>query len=834
MRILSILLILFSLFLSSSVQASNGGGQAITFGPFIDTSDNTVYTGIKVEHFAAGTTTDEDCWSDEAKTTPVSTPFVDGTDDATADGVVKMYCDGDYKFVITDTDDVTLHTWDNYKVTQGAILFAGSTTSGVSDTDRCVGTSYPAATTVNRFQLCVKTDASNNFKELGMNKTGSAFSSIISLGYVDPNSFSDLNAAVAASSDKTILIYDTQTLSANLSVPADVGIEVIKGGIIDDGSDYTFISAGPFHAEGFTVFTGFSDGDILWTANKTLKRVNIKWFGSEGDDSTDDYPANQTAATSLVKGQTLFFPPGVYLQSTASQAVRILTSGVTLEGSASDGTIIKPTGAQAGFVIGNNTQAGTEIFGTNVSIVTNGGFDSTTTGWTAIGATLSSTGGGKTGNGLTVDADSGNFQGAYQDLTTVAGVTYIFTAHIIDGTETSQAFYISAEDSGTEFERASGITASTYNEYHLKFEAVSTTTRINLIKNTTFGAAPGTILFDTVAVFPMVSDVTVRNFKFVGPSGGWGVWCTYCDNALIENITGENALGLIAIGNDADDDVTNLTLNNISTSGDMSGNVAGAYNIGLFRVYGANISNINLVNGGTAQSFQTSDSYDVNMNNIRLRSTASGGAGDLPGNGFVFTRVYRHNLNDFSAQDFGTGLSDNFGIATLGLREIKGSVFANGQIQGSTTSAIGLYGDTNTFDNIHLLDNTVDLVINSGASLNKFKNVNMATLTDGSSIVRNQRISPVDTLLTALTGATPSIFGRDRFRLTDTTTITDFTNGCDNQIIYLIAEASLTITDGTNIFLSGSANFAMVAGDTLTLIKSVTDGKWYEQGRGNN
>ena len=42
-----------------------------------------------------------------------------------------------------------------------------------------------------------------------------------------------------------------------------------------------------------------------------------------------------------------------------------------------------------------------------------------------------------------------------------------------------------------------------------------------------------------------------------------------------------------------------------------------------------------------------------------------------------------------------------------------------------------------------------------------------------------------------------------------------------------------TITDGTNIFLNGSANFNMVITDTLTLIQKA-DGKWYEISRSDN
>ena len=89
------------------------------------------------------------------------------------------------------------------------------------------------------------------------------------------------------------------------------------------------------------------------------------------------------------------------------------------------------------------------------------------------------------------------------------------------------------------------------------------------------------------------------------------------------------------------------------------------------------------------------------------------------------------------------------------------------------------------------------------------------------------------TITTLANDATPSISAGDRFLTGGTTTITDFDDGYTGQIIYVIAAHSLTITDGTNIFLSGSAIFEMTASDTLTLIQQ-SDTKWYELARGDN
>ena len=66
------------------------------------------------------------------------------------------------------------------------------------------------------------------------------------------------------------------------------------------------------------------------------------------------------------------------------------------------------------------------------------------------------------------------------------------------------------------------------------------------------------------------------------------------------------------------------------------------------------------------------------------------------------------------------------------------------------------------------------------------------------------------------------------------TTIGDFDNGSSGQIISICADdATLTIANSINIQLQGSTNFAMAAGDTITLCYGIssTATKWSELSR---
>ena len=81
--------------------------------------------------------------------------------------------------------------------------------------------------------------------------------------------------------------------------------------------------------------------------------------------------------------------------------------------------------------------------------------------------------------------------------------------------------------------------------------------------------------------------------------------------------------------------------------------------------------------------------------------------------------------------------------------------------------------------------------------------------------------------------ATPSVATSNSFYTQGYPTYTNFIGGVTGQIIYILASGTCTVVDGTNIFLSGSANWTMADGDTLTLIQKA-DGKWYELARGDN
>ena len=442
-------------------------------------------------------------------------------------------------------------------------------------------------------------------------------------------SLQNLCTTIGSSNLATIIVSGAYTLTATTTITSNITLEFTNAGKITLGA-YNLTINGTIVAPSRQIFNQNSTGTVTF-GSSSVKEVNPEWFGAIADGSTNNYQAVQNALNSMVAGQILKFGTGDYVDSTASQAWRILTDGITVEGER--GTNILVNGAQSGFVIGNNDTTDGMVYGTNTTIVTNGAFTSDATGWTAVDSTLASIAGGQAGNCLEITRTAGTTQTAKQNLTTVAGKSYIVAVWVKD--TAGKDFQIGIYDNDTtEIKTITGTTNVQYfEEYFFEFKAASTTTTIRLVRDS--GVA-GTMLFDTVRTFSMVSDVTIRGFNFKNTSaqtGQYGIWATYANNLLIENVSGGDISAIVAIGNDGTDECSNVTVNNVFSTGDT--NHSSFYKVGLYRVAGANINNLHLTHKGGAVQFVAHDSYGIHISNINTQQIK----------GFEFTRVGGCTLN---------------------------------------------------------------------------------------------------------------------------------------------------------------------------------------------
>jgi hypothetical protein len=225
--------------------------------------------------YAAGTDTLKTIWLDRDKGSTAANPY---TLDANGCSGVPLFADGIYKVVVKDAAGATLYTRDGitYALQDGP--------------------------------------------------------------WVDVTTYGSLNLAVAAigSSEVDILIDDDTTVTANLSIPANINLKVTVGGSIAQ-STYTVAIAGDFSAPDMTVFTG--TGQISFSRIST---VNPRWFG------TDTAVSLNMAIGSLANGGTVD-ATGYTGAQTITDKISLDVAGITLKMGAATFTLSGVAAVQSPF-----------------------------------------------------------------------------------------------------------------------------------------------------------------------------------------------------------------------------------------------------------------------------------------------------------------------------------------------------------------------------------------------------------------------------------------------------------------------------------------------------
>jgi hypothetical protein len=144
----------------------------------------------------------------------------------------------------------------------------------------------------------------------------------------------------------------------------------------------------------------------------------------------------------------------------------------------------------------------TDLVGSG-ELVTNGTFDTVTTGWTAIANTTLTIDTGR----LKVTSDANALGGAYQTITTVVGQRYLLTFTGLESTSTSSngRVYVGTSLGGTQLGIAYAVGD---NEITFEFTATTTTTYLQLNQNT--ATAGLYMLFDDVSVVAADADRSVN------------------------------------------------------------------------------------------------------------------------------------------------------------------------------------------------------------------------------------------------------------------------------------------------------------------------------------
>ena len=328
-------ILIFLLLLPLRVLASDGGAQHIQLGPYFN-SAGTLYSSIKIYHYSAGTTTNKNCWSDESKTTAVASPFIGDTS-----GVARMFCDGDYKLRIDDTDDNTLYTWDNVKITSDtATMWEGNE-----------GTAYPSCGSSNGWQLFAKHTAGNVFEELGT---------------CNETSFDRIASTDTAFKD------EANTFTADQRINASLGINIAPSGTagdLDVGTDLTVTGLTTTDTLTVSKWPCFSVDKNAASQINITGNEKITW-PSENFDTNNNFASDRFTPT--VAGKYLLSGALAWFNYTANDliVVQIRKNGVSSASGRATVAFTETTVSEAvsstKIFDANGTTDFFEIFGENV------------------------------------------------------------------------------------------------------------------------------------------------------------------------------------------------------------------------------------------------------------------------------------------------------------------------------------------------------------------------------------------------------------------------------------------------------------------------------------
>ena len=136
---------------------------------------------------------------------------------------------------------------------------------------------------------------------------------------------------------------------------------------------------------------------------------------------------------------------------------------------------------------------------TGGDLVTNGGFGSDTTGWTASASSLASVASGQSGNCLEVTNSGAASGSAYQDVTGLTvGETYKVSVYFKKGTGVSGAIKVGTTTDDDYYGSSTGLTDAGWTEYSFYFTAVETSARITFVNESEISTE--TALFDTATM----------------------------------------------------------------------------------------------------------------------------------------------------------------------------------------------------------------------------------------------------------------------------------------------------------------------------------------------
>ena len=273
-------------------------------------------------------------------------------------------------------------------------------------------------------------------------------------------------------------------------------------------------------------------------------------------------------------------------------------------------------------------------------LVTNGGFDSDTTGWTATNATLASVAGGQSGNCLEVTNTAASKCYAYQAITTTIGKWYKIYGYYKNGTASSTLK--AGTSAGGSQNYGKSLSTATWSARYAEFLATATTTYISCVCEST--TAGDTSLFDGISINE-VSE-TSEVFSTI-PSN--------TSNIIIDIVPGTytETSGGIVLNLDSTTNPQNFVIAYVSTVGTATAKMIKCVGGTYTSIISATVT---ATGGATLRVIKDGTSYSLYYNNAQVGSTSTisdAGIVDNTTHGLLSTDS-GNTLDNFTIFDRGT------------------------------------------------------------------------------------------------------------------------------------------------------------------------------------